>query len=265
MSGGPPPSIEDCSNVTLPGACELFATAISAEGGTDLFRQIETRADAGDPLWRALTTEWRRERLPHLTGDLHGTRIFEFFRLRETADKTSDHFSLFLERFCRSMKAEGFPRKFASALAKVADEMADNVVQHSSRCEPFSGIAGYHVCGGRAAFVVVDVGRGILARLRDSPTWRHLENSRAALRAIVREGASSRLHQGAGDGFKQLFTSLLDHNCLIRLRTDDSVLTVAEGETDREGGELVSPQLAGVQVSISCAVGKRATEAEILV
>lgn len=263
MSGGSAPTIEQCSSITLPGACELFATAVSAGAGSDLLRQIESRAAVGDPLWRALTAEWRRERAPQLTGDLHGTRVLEFFRLRESADKTSDHFSLFLERFGRSMKAEGFPRKFANALTKVGDEMADNVVQHSSRSGPFSGIAGYHVSGGRAAFVAVDIGRGILARLRDSPQWCHLDNSRAALRAIVSDGASSRADQGAGEGFNQLFTSLVDHNCLIRLRTGDSVLTVAEGETDREGGELSCPHLPGVQVSISCAVRKRATEAEI--
>lgn len=264
ISGAPVPVIEDCSNVTLPGACELFATALSVGAGSDLLKQIEIRAAVGDPLWRALIAEWGRERLPQLKGDLHGTRVFEFFRLRESADKTSDHFSLFLERFGRSMKTEGFPRKFANALTKVGDEMADNVVQHSAESGPFSGVAGYHVWAGRAGFVVIDIGRGIFARLRDSPKWCHLPNSRAALRAIVGQGASSRLEQGAGEGFKQLFTSLVDHNCLIRLRTDDSVITVAEGATDREGGELLSPHLPGVQVSISCALGKRAAEAEIL-
>lgn len=263
ISGLCAPSIEDCASATLAGASELFATAVSLQDRNDLLAQIESRAKAGDPLWHGLIAEWRRERLPHLTGDIHGMRIFEFFRLRETVDKTSDHFSLFLERFCRSMKSDGFPPAFTNALAKVADEMADNVVQHSLTHEPFSGIAGYHVACGRAAFVAIDIGRGILARLKDSPKWSHLENSRAALRVIVTEGASSRVDQGAGEGFKQLFSSLVDHNCLIRLRTDNSVLTVAEGHTDREGGELVSPQLAGVQVSISCAIGKPAAEVEI--
>jgi hypothetical protein len=204
-----------------------------------------------------------RPRLAVLTGDLHGTRVLEFFRLRTVTDKTSDHFSLFLERFCRSIKQEGFPRNFANALAKVADEMSDNVVQHSANSDCVTGIAGYHVQDKRAAFSVVDVGRGILARLRDSPRWNHLQNARAALRAIVSQGASSRQNQGAGEGFKQLFGSLIDHNCIIRVRTDDSILTVADGLTDREGGELMSPQLAGVQVSISCAVGVRAREPQI--
>jgi len=264
ISGTSCPSIEDCGSVTLAGALELFATAISLQGRGDLLAQIERQTNGGNPLWHALVAEWQRERLPPLTGDIHGTRLFEFFRLSETADKTSDQFSLFLERFCRSMKCVGFPPKFANALAKVGDEMADNVVQHSSTTEPFTGIAGYHAAAGRSAFVVVDIGRGILARLRDSPKWSQLENSRAALRAIVSEGASSRVDQGAGEGFKQLFSSLVDHNCLIRLRTDNSAITVAEGQTDREGGELVSPQLAGVQISIACAVGKPAKEDTIV-
>ncbi len=161
------------------------------------------------------------------------------------------------------MKHEGFPPAFANALAKVGDEMADNVVQHSTTTPPFAGITGYHVQDGRAAFCSVDVGRGILASLRDSLKWTHLQNARSALRAIVTEGASSRADQGPGEGFRQLFKSLVDHNCLIRLRTDDAMLTVAEGLTEREGGEVTSPQLSGVQVSISCAVGRRAEEFKI--
>jgi hypothetical protein len=249
--------------VTLPGTLELLATAVALEKGSDLLRTIEERAAAGDAVWHALLSEWERPKLANLTGQLHGTRIFEFFRLRAVEDKTSDQFSLFLERFCRSMKHEAFPPAFANALAKVGDEMADNIVQHSATIPPFSGIAAYHVQEKRAAFSVVDVGRGILASLRGSPKWRHLKNARLALRAIVSEGASSRIDQGPGEGFKQLFVSLVDHNCLIRLRTDDATLTVSEGLTDREGGEVASPQLAGVQVSVLCAVGCRAGECKI--
>jgi hypothetical protein len=265
IAGAATPSIADCSGATLPGVLELFATAVALENTNDLLERIEERAGAADAVWHPLMLEWRRPSLANLTGELHGTRIFEFFRVRAVEDKTSDHFSLFLERFCRSMKCEGFPAKFADALAKVGDEMVDNVVQHSAMTPPFSGIAGYHVQEGRASFSVADVGRGILATLRDSPKWTHLENARSALRAILSEGASSRVDQGAGEGFKQLFASLVDHNCLIRLRTDDSMLTVAEGLTDREGGELISPQLPGVQVSISFAVRRRAKEFKIRV
>ena len=165
------PSLADCSGVTLPGTLELLATAVALEKRSDLLKIIEERAAAGDAVWHPLLSEWQKPKLAKLTGQLHGTRIFEFFRLRAVEDKTSDQFSLFLERFYRSMKHEGFPPAFANALAKVGDEMADNVVQHSAMIPPFSGIAGYHVQEKRAAFSVVDVGRGILASLSGS-TWR---------------------------------------------------------------------------------------------
>ena len=69
-----------------------------------------------------------------------------------------------------------------------------------------------------------------------------------------------RIDQGQGAGFRQLFALLVDHNAIIRLRTDDSALIIADGLNEREGGELTSPLLAGVQISVNCAVGKRAAE-----
>lgn len=264
ISGKRPPSLRDCSNVTLGGALELLATGVALRESSDLLKTIANPADAKSPMWRSLMSEWERKNAPGLSGDVHGIRPFEFFRLRTAEDKTSLNFSLFLERFCRSMKQQEFPKTFANALAKIGDEMADNVVQHSGlSVDGFTGMAGYHVQDKRAAFAVIDIGRGILATLKESPRWSHLITAGAALRAVVTQGASSRKDQGEGEGFKQLFGSLVDHNVIIRLRTDDSSLTVADGLTDREGGEMMSPFLAGVQVSVVCAVGAPAKETQI--
>jgi hypothetical protein len=243
---------------------ELFATAVATRRSSDLLGQLTDAATSDHPFWRMLISEWFSQRDGDLPGDIHGVRRLEFFRLRTAEAKTSLQFQLFLERFCRSMKRQGFPKGFANALSKVVDEMADNVIQHSGQLpDGFSGIGGYHVESQNAAFVVSDVGRGILATLRDSPLWSHLSTAREALRAIVLQGASSRIGSGAGEGFKQLFASLVDRNSVIRLRTDDSVLMIADGLNAREGGELASPFLAGLQVSVSCAVSKRAAENEI--
>jgi hypothetical protein len=243
---------------------ELLATAVRLRQTSDLLQKMQNAADAKDPFWHLLMSEWINRDHTEPAGDIHGTRRLEFFRLRTTQDKTSLNFELFLERFCRSLKQQGFPKSFANALSKVMDEMADNVVQHSGVfVDGFSGIAGYHIENKRAAFAVADIGRGILATLKDSPSWRHLSTAREALRAIVMRGASSRIEQGAGEGFRQLFGSLVDRNSIIRLRTDDSVLMIGDGLNEREGGELASPCLAGLQLSVICALGKRAAESEI--
>jgi anti-sigma regulatory factor (Ser/Thr protein kinase) len=258
------PAISEFSAITLAGGIELFATAVAMRKSSDLFEQLTDAAADDHPFWRMLLAEWRGHPNSNSAADIHGTRRLEFFRLRTAKDKTSLKFDLFLERFCRSMKQQGFPTGFANALCKVVDEMADNVIQHSGQlAEGFSGIAGYHVEHHYATFAVSDVGRGILATLRESPEWNHLSTTREALRAILLQGASSRSAQGAGEGFKQLFASLIDRNSVIRLRTENSALMVAEGLNAREGGELASPFLPGVQVSVSCAVAKRAAENEI--
>lgn len=265
LSGRATPSLADCDGVTLAGALELLATAVALRECSDLFQCLTAVADTGHPLWHELMAEWASRERTELTGDLHGTRRREFFRLRTIEDKTSLGFSLFLERFCRSLKAQDFPKEFANALAQVMDEMADNVLQHSGPiADGFSGIGGYHVEANRAGFAVVDIGCGILSSLNGSSTWKHLSTARDALRAIVAEGASSRTGQGPGEGFKQLFASLIDHNALVRLRSDDSVLIVADGRNEREGGELRSPILRGVQVSVSCATGVRAVESKMM-
>ncbi len=147
LSGKASPSLRDCEAVSLAGALELLATSVALRDRSDLFEQLASAADGGDPRWSALMSEWDGHASITKT-DIHGTRGYEFFRLRTADDKTSLSFSLFLERFCRSMTAQDFPAKFANALSTVLDEMADNVPQHSGRpSDGIAGMAGYHVEG----------------------------------------------------------------------------------------------------------------------
>jgi hypothetical protein len=197
--------------------------------------------------------------------DPHTGRKLEFFRVRAVEDKTGLAFSYFQQRFSSSLKTAGYPPGFANALGKVIDEIADNIVQHSGEnTEGFTGIAAYYVQGPSASFAVTDLGAGLLATLRASRRWRELSTAGAALRGVAIHHASSRDEQGEGEGFKQLFKALVDHNSLIRLRTDDAALIVGNSLNQREGGEMASPFLRGVQVSIQCGLrNKRAEEAEM--
>jgi len=264
LAGKPTPSLVDCKSITLGGALELFATATALGNSSRLLGEINRAASSGHPIWRGIVREWRRRRIVNHQADLFGIRSIEFFRIRNTADITGDHFSLLLQRFCRSMRKAGFPKTFAEALSKVLGEMADNVVQHSEeRADVFTGMGGYHVANRAAAFTITDVGRGVLASLKASPNWQHLKTSREALRAIVEARASSRAQQGEGEGFKQLFKALVDRNGSIRLRSGNAVVTISDGVDGREAREGGSPSLAGLQVCVCCAAGGRAKEIKI--
>lgn len=264
LAGKATPTLGDCKSITLGGALELFATATALGNSSRLSGEINRAASSGHPVWHGIITEWRPRRIASHKADLFGVRSIEFFRIHRAADITSDHFSLLLQRFCRSMRKAGFPKKFAEALSKVLGEMADNVVQHSEeRADAFTGMGGYHVGDRAAAFTVTDVGRGVLASLNASPDWQHLKTSRQALRAIVEQRASSRARQGEGEGFKQLFKALVDRSGSIRLRSGNAVVTISDGVNGREAREGGSPSLAGLQVCVCCAVGGPAKEIKI--
>lgn len=267
LSGKVTPVLDGCAGITLAGALELFATALAHRDSCGLFSEIHQASARGHSLWRALLTEWCAQAPGETATDIHRGRQLEFFRLRTMKDKNSLNLSYFEQRFSSSMKQEGFPPIFSNALGKVIDEMADNVIQHSGTTDDgFTGIAGYHVQNNCAAFAVTDVVAGLLATLRTSPRWSGLTTSRAAIRAIAIHHASSRQDQGDGEGFKQLFKSLIDHNSLIRIRTDDAALTVGNSLNEREGGEVASPLLRGVQISIACGLRDcRAQESEITI
>ncbi len=112
---------------------ELFATSLALEEANQLLGTITQAGNGGHPLWRPLTFEWMRRAHSEFGPDMHGQRSLEFFRLRCEADQIGDHFSLFQQRFRRSMEKNGFPKNFAYALTKVLSEMTDNVIQHSGR------------------------------------------------------------------------------------------------------------------------------------
>lgn len=261
LKGRVPPKLSQFSASTLPGAMEMFATSLALRHQSDLFDEIMQSGLNDDPLWGEICTAWMRNESASVGGDEYGVRVFECFRLRQTEDQTGPQIALFQARLGRSMESRGFPNPFAYAVAGVLAEMTDNVIQHSGRtAEGFTGLAGYYTEDNHVAFAVTDLGRGILARLQDVHEWKHLKSAREALRAVVTQGASSRHGQGSGEGFKQLFQSLSDRNAIIRIRTGDRSLTIADGKNEREGGELGSPVLAGVQVAVSCTLKQRAEE-----
>ena len=162
---------------------ELFATANCERRADYLIETIYEAARENDPLWLPLTQEWERRTAPTFGNDVFGKRTVEFYRLRTMGDQISECFTVFQRRFVKNLTLNSFPLEFALGLSKVFEEMTDNVVQHSGPNDhDFSGLAGFHVGPNYMSFVVTDIGRGALARLRDSRTPRDLASRMAARR-----------------------------------------------------------------------------------
>lgn len=246
---------------TLPGLLEMLATAVALYSDNPFLqhfrREGETQAVPLSACWKM----WTEECPSGVEGNIHGTRQLEFYRVRTREDQIDSRHQLYRERFVRSVKSAGFAKEFAYALAGAFGEMTDNVVQHSrSDSGELSGMAAYYVRSGYVAFTVIDVGRGVLASLTSSPAWRHLRTPSEALRAAVCENASSRANQPTGDGFRTLFRSLTDRNGLLRFRSDTALLTLGDGGHHRQGVEMSSPPLPGLQLSVCCALAGGAKE-----
>lgn len=239
---------------TLPGAMELFMSAMEHASSSNLLHEMRGLARESHPVLSPLLSEFGRCGEPHGTDDIHGIRSLEFFRIRDAASITGTDFQLFQERMTRSMRQAGFGKDFSLALAHVFFEMADNVNQHSGLAAPndLTGLAGYHVAEGYIALCVADRGIGALESLRSSSAWKHLLSASAALRAIILDHASRREGQGEGEGFKQVLRALTDRSTALRLRSDDAAVTLHPREHQREAVFTTSPHLSGLLVNLVC-------------
>lgn len=160
----------------------------------------------------------------------------------------------FESRFTKALSVNGFKQK-AEAFAGVLREMADNVVQHSNLngADP-QGLVGYHVTTGRFSMSIGDTGSGVLNSLKTNPEWEHLTSSTDALLAVVHQGASRRPFMGRGEGFAQLFKSILDHNGEVELRSLDGRVTLKPSARGRHAVEGLIGSLPGFQLTIECSI-----------
>ena len=197
-------------------------------------------------------------------NNMWAVRNLEFFPIvgQNWAEKIKYH--PFESRFCKAAKASGFG-EMADALAGALFEMADNVVQHSgnSLANASPGLIGYYVSDGHIAFAVGDAGRGGLASLKENPTWVALPDSKAGLLAIIKQSASRRVGFGDGEGFKQVFRSLVDFNGIVELHSYDGRIKLTQSPAGREAGSQFIGSWPGFQLSVNCSLTK--TEEKIIV
>jgi len=260
-----PPAVEKFSKLTLPGVVELGLHAFESSNANNLLRQIDKLAQGKNAVWAKFFEEWRNCNRAGFGTDIHGIRRFEFFRMRDSDDLLGQHFQLFQERFVRSIKANGFDDEYSFGLAKTLHEMSDNIVQHSHATnEAARGVVSYHTEANYMAITVADLGRGMLKSLHTNPEWERLATSKDAITAIIQKGASSRQGQGEGEGFHQLFRSLIDRNSLVRIRTCDAALNMVGVDSKRQGTLITVPNLSGTQISICCCLRGKAEERQFI-
>lgn len=194
--------------------------------------------------------------------DPFGAPSFDLYRIASKSDLLSPEWSLFYDRYRRSA-AQGRKGKTYRAVGGVLGEMGDNVVSHAftSEDKPCPAIAGFHVADGTACFCVADAGQGFLQSLRRASAWSSLQTDHQALDAVVSKHATSRPGETEGGGFKQLFSSLLDLNGLVLLRSGSCALQLENHKDVRRLIALNSLQVPGSIVTV--AISDRAHPSEL--
>lgn len=251
------------SRATLSGAIDLSRAAFSSGEAScgevlNLF--------AGDSAARRVC----QEAMAFYGGHFNVSREREFiFSAPRTElwmvrswDCLGDDFQLFIQRFERALRQNGFGEKYPKVLVKAFSEMVENVMRHSSRIEGDSaiGVVGYHVVNGSADFVVADLGQGVLSGLTGNTDWAHLQDEQAALVAAARDGATRFKGDEHGFGFKMVFKSFLERSGVLALRSGDGV-AVLRGNMDSKVATTCScAHVPGLRVAISISVNGDAQE-----
>ncbi len=173
--------------------------------------------------------------------------------------------SEFQQGFVRTAKSFGFEPGFALALSAAFGEIAENVPDHSAPtdCEMAAAIVGYFIAPGELHFAVGDLGRGVLASLRENPLWASLKDSRNAILATLEQSATRKAEHQEGTGFKLALKSFVDRNGILAVSSGDAVARVGR---DKDGRHVVSgfaPWLNGTCVAASCFMKGTPTERAI--
>lgn len=150
--------------------------------------------------------------------------------------------------------AAGLAKGLVGGLMGALGELQDNVFEHSGR--PESGVVAYATGDGAFEFVVADAGRGVLASLRENPEFAGLDESGAALRIAVSDGASRHARStGRGYGIGQLFRALAHDAAELRFRSGDHALRLW-GDAPSLTGQVELAQKAwldGLSITVRCA------------
>ncbi len=141
-------------------------------------------------------------------------------------------------------KSKGLNAHVVASLIGAMGEIQDNVYEHSGA--PQTGLVAYAVTPESFEFVVADRGVGVLQTLRQNPSFTDVPDAGVALEEIIKDGVSRFPSEtGRGQGFNQLFRSLVGQNAELRFRSGDHALTLRP-TSDALQGETVLAQVAAL-------------------
>lgn len=150
-------------------------------------------------------------------------------------------------------KTSGFPTDLVAGLMGVMVEMQDNVYVHSGAAD--TGLVAFAVSPSSFELVVADRGAGVLETLRQNPEYSALPDSGAALQEAIKTGVSRfPSEMGRGQGFTQLYRSLVSDRSEIRFRSGDHSLTLRPGSDPLHGQASLAQvaPLEGFAISVFC-------------
>ena len=255
------------SGATVSGIVELGRTAFhgGASACVAAERCLARVPEAGQILRSVFTM---------LRGNFEATRpqahLFsaperELWLVRGSSSVESKEFSLFVQRFRRSLEQAGFGLRFPYALSQALTEMTENVVRHSasSGSTPALGLVGFHVVREEMNYVVADLGRGALGSLSENPKWAHLKTESDALVAAAKRGATRLPQHTEGDGFRLAFQAFLDRQGIIAMRSGDGLARIQGNENGREAEMSNTAPVPGLRVSAWCGLNGQTKEIRI--
>ncbi len=255
------------SGATVSGIVELGRTAY--HGGASACAAAErclTRVPEAGHLLRSVFTMLRgnfESMRPH--AHLFSAPEREIWLVRSSSCIESNEFSLFVQRFRRSLEQAGFGQRFPYALSQALTEMTENVVRHSAANggSPALGLVGFHVVREEMNYVVADLGRGALGSLRENPKWAHLKTESDALVAAAKRGATRLPQHTEGDGFRLAFQAFLDRQGIIAMRSGDGLARIQGNANGREAEMSNTAPVPGLRVSAWCDLNGQTKEIQI--
>ena len=142
----------------------------------------------------------------------------------------------------------GFDRNFAQGIIGSLHELANNIFEHSGKCD--GSIIIYGVGRSSIEFIVSDVGQGIYASLMKNPANSHIRPA-DSLREACRDLVSGNTAPGRGLGFGRLFRSLARVEAFVRLRSGSRFLELNGNSVSLNGNlkQVDAPRHPGVTVS----------------